>query len=45
MNRHHLNALAAALAIAAPLAASAQTGPIRVGVVTPLSGTYAGIGQ
>ena len=45
MNRHHLNTLAAALAIAAPLAASAQTGPIRVGVVTPLSGTYAGIGQ
>ncbi|WP_413906267.1 ABC transporter substrate-binding protein [Candidatus Skiveiella danica] len=25
--------------------AQAQTGPIRVGVVTPLSGTYAGIGQ
>ncbi len=45
MNRHHLNSLAAALAIAAPLAASAQTAPIRVGVVTPLSGTYAGIGQ
>lgn len=45
MNRHHLYTLAAALAIAAPLAASAQTGPIRVGVVTPLSGTYAGIGQ
>ena len=45
MNRHHLSTLAAALAIAAPLAASAQTGPIRVGVVTPLSGTYAGIGQ
>ena len=41
MNRHHLNSLAAALAIAAPLAASAQTAPIRVGVVTPLSGTYA----
>lgn len=45
MNRHSFNTLAAALAIAAPLAASAQTGPIRVGVVTPLSGTYAGIGQ
>jgi branched-chain amino acid transport system substrate-binding protein len=29
----------------APLAAVAQTGPIRIGVVTPLSGTYAGIGQ
>jgi branched-chain amino acid transport system substrate-binding protein len=26
-------------------AALAQTGPIRIGVVTPLSGTYAGIGQ
>ena len=26
-------------------AAAAQTGPIRIGVVTPLSGTYAGIGQ
>ncbi|TFZ00033.1 branched-chain amino acid ABC transporter substrate-binding protein [Ramlibacter rhizophilus] len=26
-------------------AALAQTGPIRVGVVTPLTGTYAGIGQ
>ncbi|QKO20975.1 ABC transporter substrate-binding protein [Rhodoferax sp. BAB1] len=25
--------------------AYAQTGPIRIGVVTPLSGTYAGIGQ
>jgi len=45
MNRNHLNTLAATLAIAAPLAASAQTEPIRVGVVTPLSGTYAGIGQ
>lgn len=44
MIRHHLNAIAAVLALT-PLAASAQTGPIRVGVVTPLSGTYAGIGQ
>lgn len=26
-------------------AALAQTGPIRIGVVTPLTGTYAGIGQ
>jgi len=25
--------------------ALAQTQPIRIGVVTPLSGTYAGIGQ
>ncbi len=25
--------------------AMAQTGPIRIGVVTPLTGTYAGIGQ
>lgn len=45
MNRNHLNAMAAALALAAPLAAHAQIPPIRVGVVTPLSGTYAGIGQ
>lgn len=34
-----------AAALAAPLFALAQTGPIRIGVVTPLSGTYAGIGQ
>jgi branched-chain amino acid transport system substrate-binding protein len=34
-----------AIAIAAPLTALAQTGPIRIGVVTPLSGTYSGIGQ
>lgn len=27
------------------LGVAAQTGPIRIGVVTPLSGTYAGIGQ
>jgi branched-chain amino acid transport system substrate-binding protein len=27
------------------LSAYAQTGPVRIGVVTPLSGTYAGIGQ
>jgi branched-chain amino acid transport system substrate-binding protein len=27
------------------LSAHAQTGPVRIGVVTPLSGTYAGIGQ
>ena len=32
-------------ALAAPLLALAQTSPIRIGVVTPLSGTYAGIGQ
>lgn len=31
--------------LTATLAAHAQTGPIRIGVVTPLSGTYAGIGQ
>ena len=36
-------ALAVALAFSA--AASAQNTPIRIGVVTPLSGTYAGIGQ
>lgn len=40
-------AIASALAttLSAPLFALAQTGPIRIGVVTPLSGTYAGIGQ
>jgi len=34
-----------ALNLAASPAAQAQSGPLRVGVVTPLSGTYAGIGQ
>ena len=38
-------ASALATALSAPLFALAQTGPIRIGVVTPLSGTYAGIGQ
>lgn len=42
--RTTLSVLAAA-ACAAPLLSSAQTGPIKIGVVTPLSGTYAGIGQ
>jgi branched-chain amino acid transport system substrate-binding protein len=44
MNR---NLKPAALAVALALAgtASAQNTPIRIGVVTPLSGTYAGIGQ
>lgn len=28
-----------------PSAGTAQTGPIKIGVVTPVSGTYAGIGQ
>ena len=37
-------AIASTLALAVT-AAHSQTGPIRVGVVTPLSGTYAGIGQ
>jgi branched-chain amino acid transport system substrate-binding protein len=32
-------------ALAAPALALAQGTPIRIGVVTPLSGTYAGIGQ
>jgi branched-chain amino acid transport system substrate-binding protein len=36
---------AIALAFVTPMLAGAQTGPIRIGVVTPLSGTYAGIGQ
>lgn len=34
-----------ALNLAASPAAQAQSGPLRIGVVTPLSGTYAGIGQ
>lgn len=38
-------ASALATALSAPLFALAQTGPIRIGVVTPMSGTYAGIGQ
>src|SRR3954463_14229167 len=37
--------LGAAASIALVGAASAQTGPIQIGVVTPLTGTYAGIGQ
>lgn len=36
---------AASMLALAVTATHAQTGPIRVGVVTPLSGTYAGIGQ
>ncbi len=44
MKRYALGTIAAAL-LALPLLASAQnTGPIRIGVVTPLTGTYAGIG-
>ena len=44
MNRFARNALAAAMAFAlAP--AVAQTAPIKIGVVTPITGTYAGIGQ
>ncbi|MET4103432.1 branched-chain amino acid transport system substrate-binding protein [Roseovarius sp. MBR-78] len=34
-----------AVAALAGTAALAQEGPIRIGVVTPISGTYAGIGQ
>jgi branched-chain amino acid transport system substrate-binding protein len=43
MKNHARTVIASALV--APLFALAQTGPIRIGVVTPLSGTYAGIGQ
>ena len=35
----------AALAVLAGTAHAQQAAPIRIGVVTPLSGTYAGIGQ
>ena len=45
MNKHIVAAGTLTLATLASGAAFAQTGPIRVGVVTPLSGTYAGIGQ
>ena len=40
-----LTRTAIAAVCAAPLLALAQAGPIKIGVVTPLSGTYAGIGQ
>ena len=40
-----LPAAAAVLAAFAGFGAAAQGTPIRIGVVTPLSGTYAGIGQ
>lgn len=40
-----LKPAAVAVALAFAAAASAQNTPIRIGVVTPLSGTYAGIGQ
>ena len=47
MNHFAHTALSIALAapLLVPLAALAQAGPIKIGVVTPLSGTYAGIGQ
>ena len=47
MNHFAHTALSVALAapLLVPLAALAQAGPIKIGVVTPLSGTYAGIGQ
>jgi branched-chain amino acid transport system substrate-binding protein len=44
MKTFQRTALAAAALLASSLAA-AQSTPIRIGVVTPLSGTYAGIGQ
>lgn len=37
--------ISAALAVLIAGTASAQDGPIRIGVLTPISGTYAGIGQ
>ena len=40
-----LTIIAAAAAAFTALGAHAQSGPIRIGVVTPLTGTYAGIGQ
>ncbi|MGH8821680.1 MAG: ABC transporter substrate-binding protein [Rhodoferax sp.] len=44
MQHIHRIALAAALGCLS-FGAAAQTQPIKIGVVTPLSGTYAGIGQ
>lgn len=41
----NLTIIAAVTAAFAATGASAQSGPIRIGVVTPLTGTYAGIGQ
>lgn len=41
----NLTIIAAVAAAFAATGASAQSGPIRIGVVTPLTGTYAGIGQ
>ncbi|HMM84339.1 ABC transporter substrate-binding protein [Azohydromonas sp.] len=45
MNKYIVAAGALAVATVGSSPAFAQSGPIRVGVVTPLSGTYAGIGQ
>jgi outer membrane PBP1 activator LpoA protein len=43
MKMYRLTALA--VLCSAPILAAAQAGPVKIGVVTPLSGTYAGIGQ
>ena len=40
-----LTIIAAVAAAFAATGAFAQSGPIKIGVVTPLTGTYAGIGQ
>jgi branched-chain amino acid transport system substrate-binding protein len=40
-----LTIIAAVAAAFASIGAYAQSGPIKIGVVTPLTGTYAGIGQ
>lgn len=40
-----LKQIAAVVALACAGTAQAQSQPIRIGVVTPLSGTYAGLGQ
>jgi len=42
---HVMKAAVAATSALACAAAFSQTSPIKIGVVTPLSGTYAGIGQ
>ena len=44
MNRYALGAIAAALTAVPILAIAQNAGTIKIGVVTPLTGTYAGIG-
>jgi branched-chain amino acid transport system substrate-binding protein len=45
MTKNRLQLMIAIAAACTATTAAAQSNPIRIGVVTPLSGTYAGIGQ